>query len=249
MSGLDELEQLDTRFNQYRSTFFSLASKGFERAVQTAAVNKKIDDQVDEFLILVSPYFTLRAAHKALEWLINRYHIHLYNVDSWVMCILPYHETKIFVRAVQLLDLRDETGRWHWLQTLQKPGIPLPKKTLLNHCSSDIGFLKFICIMLKKATEIHASRSTVMNTFIAFYSTSLIGMLENSNKIKEEQLAVILPSLLFGLGSKNPDHLSACFMIIAQLTKETKLSQQTIEDIIGRVIKVFLASLLLLHRD
>lgn len=95
--------------------------------------------------------------------------------------------------------------------------------------------------MLKKATEVHATRGTVMNTFIAFYSTTLIGMLENLNKVKEEQLAVILPSLLYGLGSKNPDHLSACFMIIAQLTKETKLTQQVIEDIIGRVIKVCLS--------
>jgi len=56
LSGLNDLEQLDTRFSQFRSNFFSLASKGFERAVQTAAVNKKIDEQVDEFLILISPY-------------------------------------------------------------------------------------------------------------------------------------------------------------------------------------------------
>lgn len=32
--------------------------------------------------------------------------IHIYNVDDLVISVLPYHETGIFVRIVQLLQLK-----------------------------------------------------------------------------------------------------------------------------------------------
>lgn len=32
--------------------------------------------------------------------------IHIYNVDDLVISVLPYHETSIFVRIVQLLQLK-----------------------------------------------------------------------------------------------------------------------------------------------
>lgn len=48
-----------------------------------------------------------------------RFHIHLYNPDNLVGCVLPYHETKLFVRVIQLLKISDPTHRWHWLHPIQ----------------------------------------------------------------------------------------------------------------------------------
>lgn len=47
------------------------------------------------------------------------FHIHLYNVDSLLACILPYHDTNIFVRVLQLLKIQDATNKWNWLHCLQ----------------------------------------------------------------------------------------------------------------------------------
>jgi len=49
-----------------------------------------------------------------------RYHIHQYNVDSLILSMLPYHESKIFVRVVQLLKLNSKTAtKWDWLEEMQ----------------------------------------------------------------------------------------------------------------------------------
>ena len=44
-----------------------------------------------------------------------RYHIHQMNTDAVLRCAFPYHETKIFVRLIQLLPTEQETHRWHWI--------------------------------------------------------------------------------------------------------------------------------------
>lgn len=99
-SGLQELVKLSAFFDNFKMTLFSQSSLSFERAVQDAAVNKKLNAEIARFLLLLSPYFLLHATHKALEWLIHRYHIHQYNQDQYMLLILPYHETRMFVRYV-----------------------------------------------------------------------------------------------------------------------------------------------------
>lgn len=47
------------------------------------------------------------------------FHIQLYNADSLLACALPYHDTNVFVRVLQLLKISDATSRWNWLHGLQ----------------------------------------------------------------------------------------------------------------------------------
>lgn len=53
----------------------------------------------------MSPYFMLKPAGKALEWLIRRFRINEYNVDAVMQAILPYHETALFVTMVSILQI------------------------------------------------------------------------------------------------------------------------------------------------
>lgn len=99
-SGLQELVKLSVLFEEFNTTLFAESSLNLERAVQDATVNKKLDKAIEKFLVLSSPYFLLSATHKALEWLIHRYYIHQYNRDKFILLILPYHETRMFVRYV-----------------------------------------------------------------------------------------------------------------------------------------------------
>lgn len=92
--------KLSLLFDDFKGTLFAQTSVSFERAVQDAAINKKLDAEISKFLLFLTPYFLLSATHKALEWLIHRYHIHQYNRDQFVLLILPYHETRMFVRYV-----------------------------------------------------------------------------------------------------------------------------------------------------
>ena len=73
MSGLEELSNIDSAFNNYEDTLFNASSQNWERAIQTKEVNEKLDETIGKFLVHLSPYFLLKSAHKALEWLIYRW--------------------------------------------------------------------------------------------------------------------------------------------------------------------------------
>ena len=239
------MERLDSRFSEFHQTLYSIASISFERAVQTREVNAQVDEQLQKFLILVSPYFTLKAAHKALEWLVARYHVHRYNTEDWVACILPFHDTKIFVRAVQVLELGNEHDRWYWLRSLQKPGVPLTKNILLNRCCKDMGFMKFVCSMPRKFLSVHSNKKEALKTSTAFFTTAIIGMLEYNGKVGEEQLSVFLPTIFECLGSRVPELVAGCYMIIAQLARKAKLVDKAADEIVHHILKVSFSRTLL----
>lgn len=70
---MEELKTLYARFSEFEATLFDLSSQSIERAVQSKEVNAKLNNNIRKFFFLLSPYFLLKPAHKALEWLIHRY--------------------------------------------------------------------------------------------------------------------------------------------------------------------------------
>uniref|UniRef100_A0A0L8GJ39 HEAT repeat-containing protein 1 n=2 Tax=Octopus bimaculoides TaxID=37653 RepID=A0A0L8GJ39_OCTBM len=72
INGLQELEQFDKEFSKFHLELFSETSVLFNRSVQSTEINKKLDAIIKRFLLRLSPYFLLKPAHKALEWLIQR---------------------------------------------------------------------------------------------------------------------------------------------------------------------------------
>ncbi|KAF2986080.1 hypothetical protein EK904_013715 [Melospiza melodia maxima] len=141
-TGLEELMGIDPSFEEFQSSLFSSTAKGLERSVQTKAVNQQLDKNISLFLIHLSPYFMLKPAQKCLEWLIQRFHIHLYNQDSLIGCVLPYHETNVFVRVIQLLDIKSPTHKWHWMDPIRVfsecPGNSAQLRVLLVFYASTI---------------------------------------------------------------------------------------------------------------
>jgi len=112
MNGLEQLKSIDSEtFESFELTLFNSSSVTFERAIQTKDVNEKLNQELRRFLIHLSPYFMLKSAHKVFEWLVFRYQIHLYNLNEMFMCVLPYHETNYFVRALQLVNFKTTTLR------------------------------------------------------------------------------------------------------------------------------------------
>lgn len=53
---------------------------------------------------------------------------------------------------------------WMWLcliaaLSVQKPGVPLSRGTLITHCYSDLGFMDFICSMVTRTIEVSQTSS------------------------------------------------------------------------------------------
>ena len=64
---------LDKRFEPYRRTLFGHAGRGLARDSTTPDVNAKLDEAVAGFCALLSPYFLMDPAFKALEYLVRQY--------------------------------------------------------------------------------------------------------------------------------------------------------------------------------
>lgn len=234
LDGLEELKSLNQTFSQFENTLFSAASKDFERSVQSEEDNKKLNKVIKRFLLHLSPYFLVNSAHKVLEWLIYRYHIHQYNRDDLLMLILPYHETNLFVRALQLIKIRDENDGLFWLKALQKPGVHLPKSTLLNHAAGNPQFLKFITKFVLAMVKEHDKPSSLTVAF-NFYCVVITGAIERSAHVNETQISHILPGLLKALHSDLPDFCASAFVIIARLVAKTPLSESILNVLVEKI--------------
>uniref|UniRef100_A0A670XSS2 HEAT repeat-containing protein 1 n=1 Tax=Pseudonaja textilis TaxID=8673 RepID=A0A670XSS2_PSETE len=239
-TGLEELIGIDPSFEIFETTLFSQISKGLERSVQTKAVNQQLDENISLFLIHLSPYFMLKPAQKCLEWLIHRFHIHLYNQDSLIGCVLPYHETKLFVRVIQLLKISDPTHKWHWLHPIQKPGVPLARGTLITHCHKDLGFLDFLCNLVTKSVKVfsqYPGSSSQLRVLLTFYASTVVSALGAVANVTDTLVSRLLPYIQKGLKSPLVDFRAATYMIICQLTVRVTMEQSLVRSLMLLISK------------
>ncbi|XP_015359837.1 HEAT repeat-containing protein 1 isoform X1 [Marmota marmota marmota] len=239
-TGLEELLGIDPAFEQFEAPLFSQLAKTLERSVQTKAVNKQLDENISLFLIHLSPYFLLKPAHKCLEWLIHRFHIHLYNQDSLIGCVLPYHETRIFVRVIQLLKIHNPKHKWFWLFPVKQSGVPLAKGTLITHCYKDLGFMDFICSLVTKSVKVFAEyrgSSAQLRVLLAFYASTIVSALVAAEEISDSVVAKLFPYIQKGLKSSLPDYRAATYMIICQISVKVTMEDTVVNSLASQIIR------------
>nr|XP_033791447.1 HEAT repeat-containing protein 1 [Geotrypetes seraphini] len=239
-TGLEELMGIEPSFKAFQDTLFSHASKSLERSVQTKVANQQLDESIALFLTHLSPYFMLKPAQKCLEWLIYRFHIHLYNQDSLIGCVLPYHETRIFVRVVQLLKIKDPTHKWNWLEPIQKPGVPLAHGTLVTHSYKDLGFLDFICTLVTKAVKAFAEYPgsvPQLRVLFSFYASTIVATIDAAVKISDPLVAKLLPYIQKGMKSSLVDYKAATYMIICQLAVKVVMEASLVQSFTSQICK------------
>uniref|UniRef100_A0A8C3XDM0 HEAT repeat-containing protein 1 n=1 Tax=Catagonus wagneri TaxID=51154 RepID=A0A8C3XDM0_9CETA len=239
-TGLEELLGIDPSFEQFEAPLFSQLAKTLERSVQTKTVNKQLDENISLFLIHLSPYFLLKPAQKCLEWLIHRFHIHLYNQDSLIACVLPYHETRIFVRVIQLLKINNSKHKWFWLFPVKQSGVPLAKGTLITHCYKDLGFMDFICSLVTKSVKVfaeHPGSSAQLRVLLTFYASTIVSALVAAEDLSDNIVAKLFPYIQKGLKSSLPDYRAATYMIICQISVKVTMEDSFVNSLASQIIK------------
>uniref|UniRef100_A0A8C0DRX7 HEAT repeat-containing protein 1 n=1 Tax=Balaenoptera musculus TaxID=9771 RepID=A0A8C0DRX7_BALMU len=239
-TGLEELLGIDPSFERFEAPLFSQLAKTLERSVQTKAVNKQLDENISLFLVHLSPYFLLKPAQKCLEWLIHRFHIHLYNQDSLIACVLPYHETRIFVRVIQLLKINNSKHKWFWLLPIKQSGVPLAKGTLVTHCYKDLGFMDFICSLVTKSVKIFAEypgSSAQLRVLLTFYASTIVSALVTAEDLSDNIVAKLFPYVQKGLKSSLPDYRAATYMIICQISVKVTMEDTFVNSLASQIIK------------
>ncbi|OTF76561.1 hypothetical protein BLA29_012608, partial [Euroglyphus maynei] len=131
---------------------------------------EQLNEQIDEFLFQISKYFQLTDTHKVLEYLIQRYHIYEYNVDSLIGAFLPYHETRIFIRLLQTCSAvkNPQNYRFYWMKKFQENGVPITKSNLLKHCLSDLEFTHYVTDSIFKGLRYDPNNSMFPSFLLSF---------------------------------------------------------------------------------
>uniref|UniRef100_A0A8P4KBM0 HEAT repeat-containing protein 1 n=1 Tax=Dicentrarchus labrax TaxID=13489 RepID=A0A8P4KBM0_DICLA len=237
-TGLEELLGIEPAFLEFQDTLFSAASLTLERSVQSKEVNEKLDAGISLFLTRLCPYFLLKPAHKCIEWLVHRFHVQLYNADSLLACALPYHDTNVFVRVLQLVKIRDATNRWNWLHCLQKPGVPLSRGTLITHCYTDLSFMDFICTMVTKAIQVTPHSS--LRVIFSFYASTIVAALDAVDRVSDTIISKLLPYVQKGLKAPLTDYKAATYMIVCQLAVKVVMEASLVDTLAVHISKSLL---------
>ncbi|CAG5116526.1 unnamed protein product [Candidula unifasciata] len=243
INGLQQLIARDERFKEFEHNLFSPSSQTLQRFVQTTEVNKMLDEAISKFLLRLSPYMQLREAHKAMEWMVHRYNVHLRNIDDLMMCLLPYHDQEPFIMALRLIRLDgNNCAKWRWLEPVKKGNVFLPRQTLITHCRATKGFLGFMCDMLNKHIEANTDESGTpsarhLQQIISFYTQTVLGVLITGPP-SEAILSTLIPVVTSGLTSRDlPDYMVSSYMILSQLFMQTSLNPSLLHSFLNVIAK------------
>lgn len=234
LSGLEVLASRDGRFKSYKNNLFSPKSREIDRELKGIEENNQINLSISSYLRLLSGYLELPAALKTLEYLIRRYKLHVYNMEELILCALPYHDTHVFVRIVQLLDTGN--SKWKFLEGVKTSGAAPPRQVIVQQCIRDLGVLDALCEYALPTKKFQPSRP-VMRFCIAV----IIEVIGSVTVVDTNVVKRILPYIVYGLQPNvkvEPDHKAGALMIVTLLANKVALAPDLVRSLIRSVAVV-----------
>ncbi|PIA50335.1 hypothetical protein AQUCO_01300820v1 [Aquilegia coerulea] len=234
LAGLEVLIQFDNRFGSYENSLFSSRSVELDRELKGIEENNKINESITSYLRLLSGHLQLAASHKTLEYLIRRYKIHVYNIDELLLCSLPYHDTIVFVRIVQLIDLGN--SKWRFLDGVKVSGAPPPRKVIVQQCIRDMGVLDSLCKYATPMKKYHPSAPVV-----SFFTAVAVEFLGALPVIDSDTVRRILPFVFAGLEPSSKggrDHKAGALMMVSLLSNRVALAHKPAKSLIESISRV-----------
>ena len=229
-NGFEQLRAQNAQLAQYAS-IFAPTSRDVNRMMLTKQENDALSTKLAGLLTALSPHFALPATHKALEWLVRRYQINKFNVQDVLRCFLPYHAMKMFVRMVQILDIKEIDATWGWLKPIQKSGITIERSIIVHRAAADRGLLDFVARLVSDANPVAPLSPQTTNFFLSIVS----GVLET--KSTESLVQSLLPALVSCLKSSDSDLRSAGYVILCIVANKKLLEESLAQSLFTLVAR------------
>ncbi|CAN1813501.1 Uncharacterized protein At3g06530 [Linum perenne] len=234
VTGLEVLIVADERFASYMNGLFSIKSKDCNRELMREEENRQLNVSISSYLRLLSGYLQLTASLKTLEYLIRRYKIYAYNVEDLILCALPYHDTHVFVRLVQLVETRND--KWKFLDGVKASGAPPPRNVIVQQCLRDLGVLETICNYASSSKKFQSSKPV-----FSFCTSVVIAALGSSTGIGNDFVKRIVPFVVSGLqvgGNVPSDHKACSLMIVGSLASKVSLSPKLVKSLMRSIAEI-----------
>ncbi|KAF6069593.1 small nucleolar RNA-associated protein [Candida albicans] len=190
--GLEDLCELDSRFNKFKSTLFSETSVNLDRNLQTKDVISQLDKNIDAFLTLVGPYYGLTSSLKAVEWLVRRFHANIHNAELMILTALPYFQHPVFVKVLNVIPKQNLPQIFEWLVGYKDQLKTPPASSILKAFRNDFHFFNFYSKFLNDQIKNH----TVYKEQLVFYLSNTVQLLASFSKNIEELNETHIPVVL-----------------------------------------------------
>ncbi|OAP64139.1 hypothetical protein AYL99_00111 [Fonsecaea erecta] len=244
VEGYQELCLLDARLHEFGQNLFSAQSKSQDREQLSKTQNEALGLVLDRCLTLLGSKVALRPGLKAVEWLVRRFRVHVYNTDALLATFLPYHETPVFRNILSIIPTDRLATRWKFLAAYHREPAIVPRHVVVYTATHNDAFFSFFNDYTLHACQEGAAHSQLLRFWGSFVVEAITGRLsqvrngrkEVQKQQTEDALLKILPLLNEGFEIKdNPEFTVTCFTITLVLAGGADLGDHVIDSLMKSI--------------
>lgn len=228
--GLDELMELDLRFEKFSATLFSETSIDFDRNVKSKDILDQVNRNLEAFMNLAAPYYNLAPTLKAMEWLVRRYHVNIHNTELLFLSTLSYHSQPVFTRIMNVVPKGSMPVIFSWLSGYKEQSKPLPASSVLKSFHNDPAFFRLYSEYLREQLK----HKTIFKEQLVFYLSNTAQVLashgRDTEKLNQDYIVTILETLNDLLAPQKHD-----FKFSSTLKEDIKLTAFAIVSVLSSV--------------
>ncbi|KAJ7756261.1 hypothetical protein B0H16DRAFT_696293 [Mycena metata] len=231
VNGFLQLTSLNAAFREFEGPLFSDGSRDADRTLLSSEAISQLDASIASFLALLGPYLIEAPTGKVIEWLVRRFRINEFNVESILALFLPYHESPHFAKMLSILHVKP-SSTWSFLLPFKAAAQNVPRVSLVTELLKNSDATRFIVNLLP--TAIKANRSH--HTLLAFNAATIHDYLTRTKSLDEGTLAHLLPALLEPLQNRSDgiakDAILGSYVLLSALAQVCQLAPSALKIVI-----------------
>ncbi len=244
LEGFQELCLLDSRLREFEQNLYSPHAKDQDREQLSKSQNEALGVVLERCLALLGSRALLRPGVKAVEWLVRRFRVHIYNTGALLATFIPYHETTVFQNVLSIVPANKIVSEWKFLAPYHKDAANVPRHAIVHSATHNDAFFS----LLNNYTLRTCQQGVAHPQLLRFWSSVTVeavtarlhqvksGRREVQRQRTEDALLKILPLLNDGFEVRDCAELTiACFTISLVLAGNTDLEDHVIDALMKAI--------------
>ncbi|EXJ87369.1 hypothetical protein A1O3_04328 [Capronia epimyces CBS 606.96] len=244
LEGFQELCLLDSRLREFELNLYSPQAKDQDREQLSRSQNEALGVVLERCLALLGSKVLLRPGIRAVEWLVRRFRVHVYDTDALLTTFLPYHETPVFRNILSIVPANKITNEWKFLGPYHKIAANVPRHAIVYSAIHNDSFFAVLNNYTLRVCQEGAGHPQLLRFWGSVVVEAITGRL---NQVKsgrkevqrqrlEDALIKIIPILDEGLEIRAcPEMTLTCFTIALVLATNSSLEDRVVDSIIKAI--------------